>query len=49
MKKDARKFHRTLWTVLGLVLPAIVLGALLIKQTPPETVQPVLLEPAEED
>jgi len=47
LKKGARKFHRNVWTVFGLLLPLIVLGALAIKQSPPTDRQPVLLEPPE--
>lgn len=48
LKKGARKFHRNVWSVLGLLLPLIVAGALLIKQSPPD--QPaVLLEAPNEN
>ncbi|MEM9278340.1 MAG: hypothetical protein AAGA76_07180 [Pseudomonadota bacterium] len=49
MKKGARRFHRNVWTVLGLLLPAIVIGALVIKQSPSVDRQPVLLEPPREN
>lgn len=48
MKRSARKFHRTVWPILGLLLPLIVLGAVFIKQTPiAELPEPVLLQAPE--
>lgn len=34
MKRAARKFHRRVWLVLGLVLPTVVVWGLMIKQEP---------------
>ncbi|MEO1293992.1 MAG: hypothetical protein AAFV62_14410 [Pseudomonadota bacterium] len=34
MKRPHRTAHRWIWTVLALALPAMVLGALMLKQDP---------------
>lgn len=48
MKRSARKFHRRVWTVLGVVLPLLVLALYAMKQSPPVGYEPrQIVEPEE--
>ena len=49
MKRSARKFHRRVWTVLGVILPLVVLVLYDMKQSPPVDYEPRQIVKPEEN
>jgi len=49
MKREARRYHRNVWAVLGIALPLLVIAMFFLKQTAPVEQAPVQLEPAKEN
>ena len=45
MRRPHRSAHRSMWTVLAVVIPAILIGAFLARQTEPESKAAVQVAP----